>query len=158
MKDIKGYEGLYAITSCGKVWSYKSQKFLSQRKNHDGYLLVNLYKNGTMKAYSVHRLVAEAYIPNPENKTEINHKDENKEHNWLSNLEWTTHKENVNHGTRNTRASKKTFAPVYCIELDKTFSSATEAMRQLGIYSANISKCCKGQLKTCGGYHWRYVQ
>ena len=158
MKDIKGYEGLYAITSCGKVWSYKSQKFLSQRKNHDGYLLVNLYKNGTMKTYSVHRLVAEAYIPNPENKTEINHKDENKEHNWLSNLEWTTHKENINYGTRNAKVAEKNSIPVYCEELNTVFPSAIEAARQLDLDQGSITKCCKGARKTCGDYHWRYAQ
>ena len=158
MKDIKGYEGLYAITSCGKVWSYRAQKFLSQRKNNDGYLLVNLYKNGTMKTYSVHRLVAEAYIPNPENKTEINHKDENKEHNWLSNLEWTTHKENINYGTRTTKAAAKLSKPVYCEELNKVFSSTIEAAHQLGIDQGSISKCCRGKRKTCGGYTWRYIQ
>lgn len=154
MKDIKGYEGLYAITSCGKVWSYRAQKFLKPSDNGIGYLKVSLYKDGKVESRFVHRLVAEAYIPNPENKTEINHKDENKEHNWLSNLEWTTHKENMNYGTRKVIMAK----PIYCEELDKVFPSAHEAGRQLGIDYGGISKCCKGKYKTCGGYHWRYIQ
>ena len=69
MKDIKGYEGLYAITSCGKVWSYRRKKFLKLRADQDGYLLVNLYNKGKPKGCLVHRLVAEAYIPNPEGKS-----------------------------------------------------------------------------------------
>lgn len=105
MKDIQGYEGLYAITSCGKVWSYKSKRFLMPYKHYKGYLLVKLTKDGIRKAYTVHRLVAEAYIPNPENKEQVNHKDENKANNCVNNLEWMTNKENANYGTRNERIS-----------------------------------------------------
>lgn len=152
MKDIKGYEGLYAITSCGKVWSHRAQKFLKPQKDRYGYLHVNLYKDGKAKKYKIHRLVAEAYIPNPENKPQVNHKDENKEHNYVNNLEWMTSKENNNYGNHDTRKS------VYCVELDKVFSSTTEAARQLGIFQSNISACCHGERKTCGGYTWRYIQ
>ena len=64
MKDIKGYEGLYAATSCGKIWSYRRHKFLKPRKQRDGYLLVNLYRDGVQKTYQLHRLIAEAYLEN----------------------------------------------------------------------------------------------
>lgn len=94
MKDIQGYEGLYAITSCGRVWSYKYKRFLIPYKNNKGYLLVKLTKDG----YSIHRLVALNYIPNPENKEQVNHKDEN-------NLEWMTNYENCHYGTKNLRIS-----------------------------------------------------
>ena len=82
MKDIRGYEGLYAITSCGKVWSYRRKKFLKPGVIQGGYLNVVLTnKDGQQKNHRVHRLVAEAYIPNPEGKEQVNHKDENKYNN-----------------------------------------------------------------------------
>lgn len=157
MKDIKGYEGLYAITSCGKVWSYRAQRFLKPSDNGIGYLKVSLKKEGKVEYRFVHRLVAEAYIPNPENKPQVNHKDENKEHNYVNNLEWISHKDNCNHGTRNKRIAEKISTPIYCEELDKVFPSAHEAGRQLGISNSHISDCCRGNRKTCGGYHWRYA-
>ena len=153
MTDIKNYEGLYAITSCGKVWSYRSQKFLSPWQNNDGYLLVDLSKDGQKKHCLLHRLVAEAYIPNPDNKPEVNHKDEIKEHCWLNNLEWCDSVYNNNYGNHKKAVSKT----VYCVELDKTFESTREAARELGINGNHISCVCRGVRKTCGGFHWRYV-
>ena len=76
MRDVKGYEGLYAVTSCGKVWSYVSNKFLRPCYDKNGYILANLYKDKRLKTFKVHRLVAKAYIPNPDNLPQINHKDE----------------------------------------------------------------------------------
>lgn len=157
MKDIKNYEGLYAITSCGKVWSYRRKKFLAPRDDKDGYQRVNLCKDGQQKTFFIHRLVAEAYIPNPDNKPQINHKDEVKTNNYLNNLEWATSKENVNYGTRNERSAKSRSIPVYCVELDKVFSSMKEGAQALGLQPGNISACCAGRAKTTGGYHWRYA-
>lgn len=93
MKDIKRYEGLYGITSCGEVWSYKSKKFLKQEKKDNGYLRVNLYKNKISKHYYTHKLVAQAYIPNLENKLYVKHKDGNLLNNSFQNLEWTDREE-----------------------------------------------------------------
>lgn len=153
MKDIKGYEGLYAVTSCGKVWSYRTQKFLSPSNNR-GYLRVELYgSDGSRKKHSIHRLVAETYIPNPNNKPQVNHLDECKSNNCVSNLEWATESENTNYGTRNKKVSKA----VYCVELDKVYESQSIAARELGLFPNNISRCCNGHLKTTGGYHWRYA-
>ena len=156
MKDIIGYEGLYAITSCGKVYSYRSKKFLKPRKIRDGYLQVNLYKDGKREFYYIHRLVAEAYLPNPDNLPQVNHKDENKENNALPNLEWCDISYNVNYGSRNEKVGKALGKPVYCEELNKIFDGAHAAARELNLFQANITNCCKGKLKTTGGYHWRY--
>ena len=106
MKDVKGYEGQYAITSCGKVWSYKSKKFLAVDYDDKGYARVEIWKNGKRKKCRVHRLVAEAYIPNPENKPQVNHLNEVKTANYVSNLVWATAEENINYGTHNERVSK----------------------------------------------------
>ena len=157
MKDIIGYEGLYAITSCGKVWSYRSQKFMKPRKDKDGYLLVNLHKEGKQITFRVHRLVAKAYIPNPEGKETVNHKDENKQNNNVNNLEWLTRAENNNYGTHNKRSAIKRRKPVYCVELDRVFDSITEAAKETNTRADGISACCIGRNKTCFGYHWRYV-
>ena len=97
MKYIPEYEGLYSITSCGKVWSYKSKKFLKPQKNKDGYLYVNLYKDGKQNKYYIHRLVLEAYLPNPANLPQVNHIDENKANNALPNLEWCDAAYNINY-------------------------------------------------------------
>ena len=159
MKDIKGYEGLYAITSCGRVWSYRRKKFLSPSKDKGGYLQVVLHNNGEIKRFVIHRLVAEAYISNPDNLPEVNHKDEIKNHNWINNLEWVSHKENVVYGTRIERAAAACRKPVYCVELNKVFESGKQAAEELKINAGSISCCCKGRYgyKTAGGYHWKYA-
>ena len=158
MKDIIGFEGLYAITSCGRVWSYRNQKFLKSSDNGKGYQKVNLHgADGKIKQMYLHRMVAEAYIPNPLGLPQVNHKDENKANNCINNLEWMTAKDNTNYGTgiqRQTNARKK---PVLCIELNKEFDSATDAAIQLNLNKTHISKCCLGKQKTTGGYHWRFV-
>ena len=158
MIDIAGYEGLYAITEDGKVWGYRHQGFMAQRKNRGGYLYTGLRKNGKKRSYEIHRLVAIAYIPNPENLPEVNHKDENKSNNHVSNLEWVTHKENVNHGTRNARMAARQSKPVYCVELDKVFPSTKIASQILGIGACGICQTCLGNQKQTHGYHFRFME
>lgn len=157
MKDIKNYEGLYGITSCGRVWSYRRQKFLKPRVDKYGYLTVCLSNQGQKKFAKIHRLVAEAYIPNPEEKPQVNHKDENKANNSINNLEWATGKENLTYGTRLERIAKKLGKQVYCVELDRVFDSASQAARELDIDNSAISATCRGKYQTYKGYHWRYV-
>lgn len=157
MKDIQGYEGLYAITSCGKVWSYRRKKFLKPKIDRYGYVLYHLYKGGKEKFALAHRLVAQAYIPNPENKPDINHLNEIKTDNHTNNLEWSTTKENCNHGNRNNKISQKVSIPVYCVELDKVFPSGTVAAAETNTNGGGISQCLHGKQKTAGGYHWRYA-
>lgn len=100
-KDIKGYEGEYQISSCGRVRSLKTNRVL---KLYEGdYSRVCLCKNGVKKTWKVHRLVADAFIPNPDNLPEINHKDENKYNNCVENLEWCSKVYNNNYGTKTER-------------------------------------------------------
>ena len=148
MKDIKGYEGLYAVTEDGQIWSYKSNIFLKPYVRKDGYVEVYLWKNGVKINHLLHRLIATAYLPNLNNFPQVNHKDENKLNNAVENLEWCTAIYNMNYSH-----SK----PVFCEELNKVFCGAREAARQLGLASSGITRCCQGRYKTCGGYHWRYT-
>lgn len=146
MRDIKGYEGLYAVTSCGKVWSYRSKKFL---KLHDigGYLQVDLRLNNNHDFRLIHRLVAEAYIPNPNNLPQVNHKDEDKSHNWINNLEWCDAKYNICY----SKAKK-----VICVETGQIFNSVREAGEWINRYPYNITRAIERN-GTCGGYHWRVI-
>lgn len=96
-KDIEGYEGLYQVSNLGRVKSLKKGKILKQHDNGKGYMQVGLWKNNKGKCYYVHRLVSEAFVDNPENKPQINHKDKNKTNNCVYNLEWVTCKENQHH-------------------------------------------------------------
>lgn len=158
MRDCVGYEGRYAVTSCGKVWSYKYKRFLTPQGGED-YQMIGLSKDGKYTFDYVHRLVAKAYIPNPdpEKYTDVNHKDEVRYHNWVNNLEWCTRNYNVNYGSRSQKIQK----PVYCVELDKRFNSIKDAAEATGIHQSNLSsllKHNKEETHTLGGYHWRYAK
>ena len=107
MRDIPEYENLYAATEDGRIFSYKTNKFLKPCKDKDGYLVVGLYKEGTRKICKVHRLVLLTYLPNPGNLPQVNHIDQCKANNALSNLEWCNAAYNVNY----SKAKK-----VLCIE------------------------------------------
>ena len=95
MKDIIGYENLYAITEDGKVWSHRLSKFLNPTTNKDGHLQINLSKNGTKKRFYLHRLVAETYLPNPNNLPEVHHINGIRNDNRVDNLDWVSKEENI---------------------------------------------------------------
>lgn len=163
-KDILGYEGLYQVSNFGRVKSLKfgKERILKLTKDKDGYLIVNLYKAGRIKTVKVHRLVAEAFLPNPDNLPLINHKDEDKSNNIVSNLEWYDVKYNTNYGTRNKRIGKsntngKRSKPVLQYTLDGKFVREWESYRECKRNGFNhVSECCRGKLKSCGGFIWRY--
>ena len=105
MKEIEGYEGLYSVTIDGRVWSHKRKnrlkgKWLKPRKDKDGYMIISLCKDGKTKDKKIHRLIGQAYILNPENKPQINHLSGIKTDNRISNLNWTTNKENHTHARK----------------------------------------------------------
>ena len=160
MKDIKGYEGLYAITPEGEVWSYRRKKFLVPRKGRNGYLQAGLWKNGKGKNHYIHRLVSEAFIPNPENLPQVNHKDENKENNSVENLEWCTGKYNSNYGTINDKRKKPILQYTLNGEFVREWPSATdvELEERSNIYRSNIYSCLKGLAKSSYGYKWFYKE
>lgn len=159
MKDIKGYEGEYAITSCGKVWSHKRKKFLKPQDNGQGYLIITLSSGGKTKHHRINILVAQAYIPNPENKPEVNHvKEDQKYNNCVNNLQWATSKENINYGTANERRGKNHIrTKIRCVETNEIYPSQAAAARDKGICVQSIYFCIHGKQKTAGGYHWERV-
>lgn len=170
-KSIVGYEGLYEVSNTGLVrslnYNHTGMAKLLKPRNNRGYLVVVLCKDGIHKHMFVHRLVAEAFIPNPNKLETINHKDEDKTNNAAGNLEWLSWMDNSNYGTRNKRIAE---ANVNNLKLSKQvqmfdksgnvvkqFPSTQEAARQTGIAQSSIVTCCKGRIKSAGGYVWRYA-
>ena len=162
MKDIKDYEGLYAITSCGRVWSYLSKMFMKPNKKQNGYLEVTLTRNGKKKSFLIHRLVAETYIPNPEQLPQVGHKDETRDKNYIRNLCWTSAKDNCNMPLHLERKSKSHMnntnsKKVLCVETNIIYPSISEAARNQGCTPQNIYQACQSRYRIACGYHWRYI-
>lgn len=160
-KDIDGYEGLYRISNLGNVSHYTKKSGWTNKKltlGTTGYLKVQLWKNNKSKTVNVHRLVAKAFIDNPSNLPFINHIDEDKTNNKVSNLEWCTHEYNCEYGTAKERSAFKRRKAIICIDTGDIFSCAREASEKYNISRQGIASCCKGDRKTCGGYHWEYIQ
>lgn len=159
-KDIKGYEGLYQVSNLGRVKSLKRGSIRFGTLTHENYLRLKLYKDGTYKNKNVHRLVAETFIPNPENKPTVNHIDEDKTNNMVSNLEWATIKENLNHGTRNIRASISKQKKIKAINIANgeynVYNSLGECIKQLGISQTQFYRYNNGKRKHVGGYVFEY--
>ena len=155
-RDIEDFEGRYRISDHGRVFSLLSKKLLNIYTNSHGYQCVYLYLDGHYKNFKIHRLVATAFIPNPLNLPQVNHKNEDKTYNYYTNLEWCSAAYNNNYGTRTLRAAITNARPVVCIETNIIYWGAREAARQVGIHN-HISECCNGQRKSCGGYHWRWA-
>lgn len=160
-KPIENYED-YFISSFGNVkstkkWNGTSERILKPGITKKGYCLVVLRKNGESKYFSVHRLVAKAFIPNPENFDQVNHINEIKTDNRVENLEWCDGKYNMNYGSRRSKQIQKVSKPVLCVETNTVYRSTVHASKELSISQGNISRCCLGKAKTCGGFHWKYI-
>ena len=158
--DIEGYEGLYQISNKGLVKSLKWGKERILRPGIDGYgyMFVCLCNDNVMKYFKLHRLVAQAFIPNIDNLSEINHKDENKLNNCVENLEWITCIDNCNYGSRNKRLSRKILQYSKSGEFIREWQGALEVERVLKIAQPNITQCCKGKRKSSGGFVWKYKE
>lgn len=177
--DIKGYEGYYQISSKCRVRSFKHNrlKIMKQTKDSGGYLMIGLSKNNTEKKYMVHNLFATYFLPNPLNYKHINHIDFNKTNNKLNNLEWCTHKINMEHAAKKPGrvwaknwvgkfgSNHNTSKAVEQIDIKtnlviKIFGSTMDAYRELGVQPAHISEVAIGKTNrvTAGGYKWRYIK
>jgi len=185
-RPAKGFDGIYEVSNYGHILSRnpyhrKEPVILKTWLGNKGYLRITLRKNGAIVHKQVATLVAEAFLPNPNNLPQVNHKDENKTNNFVwvnedgsvdierSNLEWCSCKQNINHGTRNKRMVEtrsrsgqlRGEKAVVQLSLDghfvKVFRSMCEATRETGAYSSIICKCCKGIKQKHHGYKWRYL-
>ena len=162
-KDIEGYEGLYQVSNLGRVKSLNylhtgKEQILKNRLQNNNYLFVYLCKNSIKKNCSVHRLVAKAFLENPNNYPCVNHIDEDKTNNNINNLEWCTHKHNINHGTHNQRSVENRSIFIYCLETDKIYNSLKQSSEELNIHHQHISMVLKSRSKQAKGYTFRYAK
>ena len=181
-KDVVGFEGLYKVSDKGRVYSVERRdsrgrryggRMLKPKYGGKGYPQVNLHKNGISKTKSMHQLVAGAFIPNPENSPQVNHIDEVKDNNDLSNLEWCTREHNLNYRTQMERSAQARSKKVRAVNVENgdvlTFNSLTEVGRK-GYNTSAVSKACGGTYKartgklvggdgrTYKGYRWSYEE
>lgn len=186
-KDIVGFEGLYMVSDLGRVKSLEKyvrngensyriipEKILTNKKKKHGYMFIGLYKDKKPKYYHIHRLVADAFLDNPLNKEQVNHKNGVRDDNKLSNLEWTTCSENHQHASKilkrkYTSGTLNKFSEnnKLSIKVDqyskdgvfiKTWNCIKDVERELGIDNSTISGCCKKKYgyKSAGGFLWEY--
>lgn len=174
-RPVAGYEGLYEVSSFGRVKSlgrtepifnsvrFRKDKIMRQKLTKFGYLEATLSKNGKPSTKKIHRLVAEAFLPNPEGLPQVNHKDEDKTNNRVENLEWCSAKYNMNYGSVKRRVGEKHSKPVAQLSLEgkiiKVYKSAAEAGRNGVAMQQHITDVCnhKGNHYTAGGFRWEYV-
>ena len=169
-KQVKGFEGLYEVSNLGNVRSLNYHnwgitKNLTPTADKYGYLRVCLSKNDKQHNGIVHRMVAQAFIDNPNDFPQINHINEDKSDNRVENLEWCDCLHNNNHGTRNTRISKskRNTKCKTVIQMDlqgnviREWVSLNEVMRVLGFNAAFVARCCHGVKPTAYGYKWQYA-
>ncbi len=160
-KPITDYEDLYEVSNYGRIRSlcgrYGKNKILSQCVGSKGYKLVTLCKKGKQKTVNVHRLVAMAFIPNPDSLPCVNHIDEDKSNNNVSNLEWCSYYYNNIYGQRLTKSAAKRSIPVICVETGVIYTSACAASRKTGVQQSKICNCCHKKRKTAGGFRWAFL-
>ena len=170
-RDIPGYEGLYQASNKGRIRSvprkqeimwkgkhvvkYVNGKIIKQSDQKCGYMMVWLSKDGKEKAHTVHRLIGYAFLENPENLSDINHKDGNKKNNCVDNLEWCSRSDNIKHRYAVLQKPGKC-RPVICVETGKRYDSIAKAAKSINGNRRAISHAIRGFSKTSGGFHWKY--
>ena len=173
-KPIIGYENIYEISNYGKVrrisynnngnkTQYNLPYYIKPRKDKDGYLRYTLSLNGKNKQFFCHRLVAQAFISNPDKLPVVNHRDGNKENCYFKNLEWTSIRDNNLHALKiglrdmkNNKLSKEVEQYDLNGNLINTFKSGNDVNRMLGYSAGHVRDCCRGALKTYKGFIWKY--
>lgn len=171
-KDVVGYEGLYQVSNLGRVKSlprivkngkiYRrvNERIMANLRAHNGYIKAYLKRFGKGVNKSIHRMVAEAFIPNPLNLPQVNHIDEDKTNNRVENLEWCTAKHNTCYGTRPKRIAAKNSKPVFQFSLDggflREFESVKVAAETLKVHPSSIYTCVQGIHSIAYGYKWAY--
>lgn len=169
-RDIDGFPN-YQVSNYGNVRNTKSNKLKKPGYAKDNYLKVDLYKDSKRTTKKVHRLVADAFLPQDPQRPDINHKDGNRENNEVTNLERCTKSENMKHayktglakphasygmlGKKNPNGGRKK-RPIRVIETGEIFKSQSECERELGL-SSHINDCLRGRQKSCNGYHFEYI-
>lgn len=175
-KDIAGYEGLYKVSSFGRIAGKKIRKI---HLANMGYFVVDLYKNNRRETLLVHRLIARAFVSGWKEGLDVNHKDGNKENNKIENLEWCTRSENIQHAfdvlgyrnnfqTNNPKSSLGKFGRLHHVskpvlqllygKIIKRWDCGMDAVRaNFGFRSSHISECCEGKRKSHGGYEWKFA-
>lgn len=168
-EDVEGFEGLYKISNLGRVYSLKKDAVMKYKHNNRKYAQITLTKDGKQHYFLVHRLVAMHFIDNPDNLPQVNHKDENKENNAASNLEWCTNKYNALYGTRIERTKnnkdylksredmkRKVKGTSFDGEVEVKLNSIKSA-RSLGFNTKKIIDCCQGKCEMYKGFKWEYI-
>lgn len=160
-KPIVGFEKHYLVSDSGQVWSLYRHRALKPKIDRYGYEVVALFSHGKSHHRTVHRLVAQAFVPNPLNLPTVNHLNEDKTDNRAVNLEWMSVADNDNYGSRNEKmADAKCRSPVEQVLSDGStirYKGVKDASRKTGINRCCIALCCKNIRKTAGGYRWRYI-
>lgn len=174
-KQIEGYDN-YMVSNLGRVKSLKfgKEKVLKYGKDSGGYLTICLCKDGKVKRFLIHRLIAKTFLPNPDNKPCIDHINTNRSDNRVNNLRWATYKDNSNNPITKEKMSvnngnlgkfgklNPNHKPILQFDLNGNFirrwESAMDIERELNISHSQIAACCRGKIKTSYGYKWGYVE
>ena len=144
---VDGVEYPYEVSTKGNVRNMKTGRILKPFDSH-GYCCVTFRQDGNKKDLRVHRLVATAFIPNPDNLTEVDHIDRNKKNNCVENLRWVSHPVNMDNAGKRVR----------CVETGHIYDTVRQASVETGLDIGNIVRVCQGERKTCGRFHWEYVE
>ena len=172
-RDIEGYEGLYQVSNLGRVKALKKtiikriykynlkERIKKHMPSPVGYCMVSLTKNSEERKQTVHRLVACAFIPNPENKPQVNHINGTKSDNRVENLEWCTSQENNIHAVKTglkvySEKSGKPKRKIKCLDTGEIFESINDAHRKSGLHRKTLWLCCQGKQNKTGGLRWKY--